>query len=134
MSLEVVLAPVICSDTPVAVWQYLVKRRGLDLTQYGKVDARAAKRQRFEGVTGDKGSAGSSSSMPVLLEMVDEYEGFTSKFWSSVHDHTEDGDLDLGAPLPPRAGLSCSCCLVFHSCCCLHYWRCCCCCCGMVPH
>ena len=29
--------------------QYMVKRKGLDFTEYGLVDARAAKRQRLNG-------------------------------------------------------------------------------------
>ena len=33
--------------------QYMVKRKGLDFTEYGLVDARAAKRQRLAGDNND---------------------------------------------------------------------------------
>lgn len=33
--------------------QYMVKRKGLDFTEYGLVDARAAKRQRLTGDNND---------------------------------------------------------------------------------
>ena len=33
--------------------QYMVKRKGLDFTEYGLVDARAAKRQRLNGDNND---------------------------------------------------------------------------------
>ena len=35
------------------VLQYMVKRKGLDFTEYGLVDARAAKRQRMSGDNND---------------------------------------------------------------------------------
>lgn len=37
--------------------KYLVKRKGLDFTEYGKVDSRAAKRQRFETLASAAASA-----------------------------------------------------------------------------
>lgn len=44
--------------------QYLVKRRGLDITEYGVVDARAAKRQRLGGDDAE------AAACPLPLELV----------------------------------------------------------------
>lgn len=79
--------------------KYLVKRQGMSIVEYGKVDTRVAKRQRL----GDEQSDNLSGS-PVDLRMVEEYEVYCRKFWSSVHEHTIGGSLDLddleeGSPL-----------------------------------
>lgn len=74
--------------------QFVVKRAGLGFAEFGLVDARAAKRQRAEAAPGE---GAKTAALPLAL--VDEYERFAAKFHSAVHDHTEDGELDLGAAL-----------------------------------
>jgi hypothetical protein len=71
--------------------QYLVLRKGIDMTEYGKVDARAAKRQRMMG-----DGVPVQSTCPVSIDMVEEYEQFKSAFWAEVREHTEGGVLDMG--------------------------------------
>ena len=44
--------------------QYMVKRKGLDFTEYGLVDARAAKRQRMSGENDPQ----YVSKQPIVLE------------------------------------------------------------------
>ena len=74
--------------------QFVVKRAGLGFAEFGLVDARAAKRQRTEAAPAE-----GSTHAPLPLTLVDEYERFAAKFHAAVHDHTEDGELDLGAVL-----------------------------------
>lgn len=69
--------------------QFIVKRSNLSLTDYGLVDCKAAKRQRLA-------EAGSDSTCPVSLKMVEDYEGFVKSFNSALHDHTEGNTLNLG--------------------------------------
>jgi hypothetical protein len=97
--------------------QYLVKRKGLDLTDYGKVDIKQAKRQRLEegedmtvqlpAMQEHRNCPTSKqispdvffsvgSGCPVSIEMVDEYEQYKSRFWADVCEHTDKGSLDLG--------------------------------------
>lgn len=76
--------------------QFVVKRAGLGFAEFGLVDARAAKRQRAEAAPDEDAKQG-----PLPLALVDEYERFAAKFHAAVHDHTEDGELDLGAALTP---------------------------------
>ncbi len=70
--------------------QYVVKRAGMGYAEFGLVDARAAKRQRAEA---------SADAGQLPLELVEEWERFSSGFQAAVHDHTEEGALDLGAPM-----------------------------------
>lgn len=42
-----------CLTCSALLLQYMVKRMGLDFTEYGLVDARAAKRQRLNGDSND---------------------------------------------------------------------------------
>ena len=74
--------------------QYLVKRKGLDFTDCGMVDARVAKRQRLQ----QPGPDGAPQS-PVSIAMVDEWERFQKSFRCAVHAHNDGGELDLGMPL-----------------------------------
>ena len=91
--------------------QYLVKRKGLDLSACGLVDARAAKRQRMAlaaPVTQHPGEADQAPddappACPVTLAMMDEFDAFSRSFQCAVHAHSEDGELDLGA-LPTDSG------------------------------
>ncbi|KAK9837344.1 hypothetical protein WJX81_007743 [Elliptochloris bilobata] len=69
--------------------KFVVKRAGLGFAEFGLVDARAAKRQRAEGAPAE------GAAPPLPLTLVDEYERYTAKFHAAVHDHTEDGELDL---------------------------------------
>lgn len=85
--------------------QFVVKRNGLGYAEFGLVDARAAKRQRTEAADAD------AAPPAVPLELIDEYERFTAKFQATVHDHTEVGELDLGATritLPHQLAMRCS--------------------------
>ncbi|KAL0036922.1 hypothetical protein WJX77_005063 [Trebouxia sp. C0004] len=68
--------------------KYMVKRKGLDFTEYGLVDARAAKRQRLSGDFNDP-------KVPVSLEMVEEYDTFCKDFRRCVHENQDQGNLDL---------------------------------------
>jgi hypothetical protein len=52
--------------------QYLVKRKGCDYTDYGVVDAQAAKRQRL-AASADS-TADTAPACPVSLALVDDYE------------------------------------------------------------
>jgi hypothetical protein len=52
--------------------QYLVKRKGCDYTDYGIVDAQAAKRQRLAAPA--DGGADTAQTCPVSLAQVDDYE------------------------------------------------------------
>ncbi|KAL3145829.1 hypothetical protein ABBQ38_015202 [Trebouxia sp. C0009 RCD-2024] len=75
----------------------MVKRKGLDFTEYGLVDARAAKRQRLNG-------DGNDPKVAVSLEMVEEYDTFCKQFRKAVHENQDQGNLDLdnigqGSPL-----------------------------------
>jgi len=67
----------------------VVKRAGMGYAEFGLVDARAAKRQRADA---------SADAGPLPLALVEEWERFSSGFQAAVHDHTEEGALDLGAP------------------------------------
>lgn len=58
------------------------------------MDSGAAKRQRLDGPSSS--STGGAAACPVSLQLVDEYEAFVKKFWSSVHEHMHKGELDLG--------------------------------------
>jgi hypothetical protein len=85
----------------------VVKRKGLDYTEYGLVDARAAKRQRLAPDAPD------AAPCPVNLAMVEEYESFVKTFKRTFHHCTDaKGVLALGASLslslslPPPAPLS----------------------------
>lgn len=90
--------------------KYLVKRRGLSLADYGKVDARAAKRQRLaeqveapaeaaggegEGGADDGSDASNTAAFPLPLALLEEYESYRRSFWASVHDRMQGGELDL---------------------------------------
>lgn len=52
--------------------QYLVKRKGCDYTDYGIVDAQAAKRQRL--AASSDSAADTAPTCPVSLAQVDDYE------------------------------------------------------------
>jgi hypothetical protein len=54
--------------------QLLVRRRGLSLTEYGAVDARAAKRLRVGGGAG--GAEDAAAPLPLGLAELEEYEAF----------------------------------------------------------
>lgn len=71
--------------------QFIVKRKGLDCTEYGLVDGSVAKRQRL--ATDD----GTKVFSPVTLDMVEDYEAFVKSFKRTVH-HCKDekGVLELG--------------------------------------
>ncbi len=75
--------------------QYLVKRKGLDFTECGMVDARVAKRQRLQQPGADE-----APQSPVSIAMVDEWERFQKSFRCAVHAHNDGGELDLGMHLP----------------------------------
>jgi len=64
-----------------------VKRQGLDLTNFGKVDLKQARQQRLSA---------DSNACPVSIKMVDEYEAALKSFWLSVHEHTQDGAVEMG--------------------------------------
>lgn len=88
---------VVLSILSTMLMQYLVKRKGLDLTDYGKVDGKAAKRQRFEQPTAAQGDGTQAAvKCQVPVEMVEDYESYRKRFWAAVHEHTERGDLNLG--------------------------------------
>ena len=74
--------------------QYLVKRKGLDFTDCGMVDARVAKRQRLQQPGQDE-----ASQSPVSIALVDEWEKFQKSFRCAVHAHNDGGELDLGVHL-----------------------------------
>lgn len=40
---------------------------------------------------------GSEGFCPLPVELVDAYEHALAGFWSTVHDHSEDGALNMGA-------------------------------------
>ena len=82
------------SPLPPPHTQYLVKRVGCSLTEYGKVDCRAAKRQRCAGPEEEEGE---SAACPVSLQQVEEWEAYLRRFKGSIHEHTIDNELDLGA-------------------------------------
>ena len=56
-----------CAPRPLLLLQYMVKRKGLDFTEYGLVDARAAKRQRLTGGNNDPKYAVKYSCMLVYI-------------------------------------------------------------------
>lgn len=71
--------------------QFIVKRKGLDCTEYGLVDGRLAKRQRL--TTDDENMPG----CPLTLGMVEDYEAFVKDFKRTVHHcMDEKGVLELG--------------------------------------
>ena len=74
--------------------QYLVKRKGLDFTDCGMVDARVAKRQRLQQSGQDE-----APQSPISIAMVDEWERFQKSFRCAVHAHNDGGELDLGRHL-----------------------------------
>ena len=53
--------------------QYLVKRRGCRLLDYGLVDMAAAKRQRLQAVL-EEAEPASAEKCPLPLSLVDDYE------------------------------------------------------------
>ncbi|EFJ52287.1 hypothetical protein VOLCADRAFT_115930 [Volvox carteri f. nagariensis] len=76
--------------------RYLVKRASLGLDEYGIVNGRAVKRQRLNmGSDAAAGAGDSEASLPVSIEMVDEFEAFERSFWASIQDRSDGGDLDL---------------------------------------
>ncbi|EIE20576.1 hypothetical protein COCSUDRAFT_57721 [Coccomyxa subellipsoidea C-169] len=80
--------------------KYLVKRKGLDFSACGLVDARAAKRQRM--LVPDDGDKTESSACHVTVAMMDEWDAFNRSFRCAVHAHSDSGELDLGdAPSHP---------------------------------
>lgn len=71
--------------------QFIVKRKGLDCTEYGLVDGHIAKRQRLAT------DADTEVNSPVTLEMVEDYEAFVKSFKRTVyHCMDEKGVLELG--------------------------------------
>ena len=81
--------------------QYVVKRKGLDFTDCGLVDARQAKRQRLQ-----QPEQQDASQLPVSIAMVEEWESFQKSFRLAVHAHTgPDGkELEMGMPLLATKG------------------------------
>jgi hypothetical protein len=77
--------------------QYLVKRKGLDFSACGLVDARGAKRQRSALPAPNEPDQAPPPACPVSLAMMDEYDAFARSFQCSVHAHSDAGELDLGA-------------------------------------
>ena len=111
--------------------QFLVKRKGLDFTEYGLVDATAIKRQKLGG-----GDAAPTDAGHLCRAVLDEYAGWDASFKRSLESHKDGGNaIDLGEAtvlclwqsvwhmqLPECfGGQACS--LLGCSCCC-----CCCCC------
>ena len=88
--------------------QYLVKRKGLDFSACGLVDAKAAKRQRLAPppAASAAGAAdqlapdqAAESACPVSVAMMDDFDAFNRSFVCTIHAHSDSGELDLGAPL-----------------------------------
>ncbi|EFN57358.1 hypothetical protein CHLNCDRAFT_142731 [Chlorella variabilis] len=79
-------AEYILSET--STGKYLVMRQGLGFTEYGLVDAAAAKAQRL-------GAAPGAPACPVPLAMVEEYEAFKKDFRREIHDNLDGGELVL---------------------------------------
>lgn len=79
--------------------QYLVKRKGLDFSACGMVDAKAAKRQRLMAPTDDNQTE--SAACPVTVPMMDEWDAFNRSFRCAVHAHSDSGELDLGKSTTP---------------------------------
>ena len=71
-----------------------MKRKGLDFTCCGMVDAQAAKRLRLPIPKQD-----AQADFPVSVAMIDEWEAFRKSFRCAVQAHTDCGDLDLGVCL-----------------------------------
>lgn len=72
------------NNTPAA--QFVVKRRGMPLFEYGLVDAATVRSQRMQPVPG----------CPVPLSLLEEYEGFINEYRKQVSSCTLDNELDLG--------------------------------------
>lgn len=75
--------------------QYVVKRKGLDFSACGLVDAKACKRQRLAGPSKDE-----AAPCPVSIQLLDEWDAFTRGFRCAVHAHSDAGELDLGEDMP----------------------------------
>ncbi|KAK9917825.1 hypothetical protein WJX75_008635 [Coccomyxa subellipsoidea] len=73
--------------------KYLVKRKGLDFSACGLVDAKAAKRQRLMAPTDDNQTE--SAACPVTVPMMDEWDAFNRSFRCAVHAHSDSGELNL---------------------------------------
>lgn len=71
-----------------------MKRKGLDFSGCGLVDAREAKRQRLlvSNVDGNT----DSTACPVTIDMMDEWDAFSRSFRCAVHAHSDSGELDMG--------------------------------------
>ena len=74
--------------------KYLVKRKGVDYSDYGLVDIAAAKRQCSDG---------STAKFPVTVDMVNTFETQRKRFWSESHARMSEGALDLGTALQQPA-------------------------------
>lgn len=70
------------------VIQFVVKRRGMPLFEYGLVDAVSVRSQRTQPHPG----------CPVPLSMLENYERFTNGYRKQVASCTLDNELDLGMP------------------------------------
>ncbi len=76
---------------PLGALQFIVKRKGLDCTEYGLVDEHVAKRQRLTADDEDM------PECPLTLDMVEDYEAFVKGFKRTVHHCMDDkGVLELG--------------------------------------
>ena len=76
--------------------QYIVKRKGLDFTEYGLVDATAIKRQKLGGGSSD---AAAQDTGHLCTEVLSEYSAWDASFKRSLESH-KDGSfaIDLGEP------------------------------------
>lgn len=70
---------------------FLVARRGLMLTEYGKVDARKAKARLLHGGAGSS----SEAALPVDPQEVEDFDAFTQKFWAALKSRIRKGSVDL---------------------------------------
>ena len=72
--------------------QYILKRKGQDLTQYGLVDAQAIKRQKLGGDT----QQGAPLPGGLTRAMVDDYNRFQAAFSKDLDSRKRGNALDLG--------------------------------------
>ena len=74
--------------------QYIVKRKGLDFTEYGLVDATAIKRQKLGGASS---GAAAQDTGHLCTEVLSEYLAWDASFKRSLESH-KDGScaIDLG--------------------------------------
>lgn len=105
---------------------FLVARRGLMLTEYGKVDARKAKARLLHGgssgvwtrllsllygvlcsahsvgadncVSAGGASSNSEASLPVDPQEVEDFDAFTQKFWAALKSRTRKVREKWGSP------------------------------------